>query len=224
VLRRLVRGGSPAQGLHELAEQEEASLIAVGATHRGAAGRLLLGSVGHRLLHGAPCAVMVVPADGAEQIRTIAVAYDHGEESRAALSVAADLAVRLGARLQLITAVPPVAISVAGGPLTTAELERIATRERREAGETVLADLPQAVQAEARVVVGPVGPAIAAAVFEAVDLLVAGSRGYGPLRSVLLGSVSGYLADHASCPVLVVPRGAPATIDEGSAGTVAARA
>ncbi|WP_372518091.1 universal stress protein, partial [Solirubrobacter ginsenosidimutans] len=33
-----------------------------------------------------------------------------------------------------------------------------------------------------------------------------GSRGYGPLRSVLLGGVSRRLVDAAQCPVLVLPR------------------
>lgn len=40
-----------------------------------------------------------------------------------------------------------------------------------------------------------------------VDLLVCGSRGYGPLRGAVLGSVSRRVANGAGCPVLVVPRG-----------------
>ena len=40
-----------------------------------------------------------------------------------------------------------------------------------------------------------------------VDLLVCGSRGYGPLGSVLLGGVSRRLIHRAACPVIVVPRG-----------------
>jgi nucleotide-binding universal stress UspA family protein len=43
---------------------------------------------------------------------------------------------------------------------------------------------------------------------ERLDLLVVGSRGYGPLRAVLLGSVSGQLMHTSSVPLVVVPRGA----------------
>jgi nucleotide-binding universal stress UspA family protein len=40
------------------------------------------------------------------------------------------------------------------------------------------------------------------------DLLAVGSRGYGPLRAVLLGSVSSALVRSAASPLVVVPRGA----------------
>jgi nucleotide-binding universal stress UspA family protein len=42
---------------------------------------------------------------------------------------------------------------------------------------------------------------------ERVDLVVCGSRGYGPIRSVLLGGAGHGLLRDARCPVLVVPRG-----------------
>ncbi len=38
------------------------------------------------------------------------------------------------------------------------------------------------------------------------ELVVVGSRGRGPLRSMVLGSVSAEVVDHAPCPVLVVRR------------------
>ena len=41
---------------------------------------------------------------------------------------------------------------------------------------------------------------------DGVDLLVLGSRGYGPVTRVLVGSVSRRAAQEAPCPVLVVPR------------------
>ena len=48
--------------------------------------------------------------------------------------------------------------------------------------------------------------AVLAAESEHLGLLVVGSRGYGPIGSVLLGSVAGKLLDTAACPVMVIPR------------------
>jgi Universal stress protein UspA and related nucleotide-binding proteins len=59
-------------------------------------------------------------------------------------------------------------------------------------------------QVERRVIKGRAATAIMNAARElGADLIVLGSRGRGPLRSMLLGSVSAEVADHAPCPVLV---------------------
>ena len=39
-----------------------------------------------------------------------------------------------------------------------------------------------------------------------LDILVVGSRGYGPLRRLVSGSTSNYLERHARCSLLVLPR------------------
>jgi hypothetical protein len=46
-----------------------------------------------------------------------------------------------------------------------------------------------------------------------LDLLVCGSRGYGPVRAVLLGSVSREVISAALCPVIVLPRGVQAALE-----------
>jgi nucleotide-binding universal stress UspA family protein len=63
---------------------------------------------------------------------------------------------------------------------------------------------------------GEAGPALVAwANRSDVDLMVVGSRGYGPIRRVLLGSVTLKLMSEAPCPVLVVPR--PTEVDRAAA-------
>jgi nucleotide-binding universal stress UspA family protein len=45
-----------------------------------------------------------------------------------------------------------------------------------------------------------------AAFGEELDLLVVGSRGYGPVKRLVIGSTSDYLERHARCSLLVLPR------------------
>ncbi|HZE04918.1 MAG TPA: universal stress protein, partial [Solirubrobacteraceae bacterium] len=50
-----------------------------------------------------------------------------------------------------------------------------------------------------------------------VDLLIVGSRAYGPLGRLVHGSTSGRLARSARCPLLVLPRSAPLTDTQNAA-------
>jgi nucleotide-binding universal stress UspA family protein len=61
------------------------------------------------------------------------------------------------------------------------------------------------LRSEARIIRGPV---LRTLLSEAggVDLVVLGSRGYGPLGNVFLGSVSNEVVHAAPCPVMVVRR------------------
>jgi hypothetical protein len=51
-----------------------------------------------------------------------------------------------------------------------------------------------------------------------VDLLVVGSRGYGPLGRLIHGSTSLQLARSARCPLLVLPKAATAATPTGLDG------
>jgi nucleotide-binding universal stress UspA family protein len=205
VARKAVKADSAARGLHDVAAMNAADLIAVGATHHGPFGRLAPGSVGMHLLHGAPCPVLVVPAEcGDRPIRTIGVAYDGREESRSALTAADELAGRLGARLVVLGAAEPVMV---GAGVSALYYPASIAEEAERSFQTLLERAADGtrVESEPRMLRGPAPMALAEASAD-VDLIVAGSRGYGTLGGVLLGSVSRHLVDHAACPVLVVPR------------------
>jgi nucleotide-binding universal stress UspA family protein len=61
------------------------------------------------------------------------------------------------------------------------------------------------VAADGTVVVGsPTGELVLAS--EGLDLLVLGSRRWGPVRRLALGSTSERVIRHTACPVLVGPR------------------
>lgn len=198
-------GGSPAGVITDLAEAEEIDLIVVGSPHRGAVGRALIGSVAESLLHGAPCPVVVAPHGYAEERhdppRRVAVAYDGTPEAKAALHGAEAIAAPSAATIEVLTVVaPPVAMPGVVGytPIDPPDPDRIVA----EAVNSVDSGLA----ATGRRLDGPPARTLAEACEDGVDLLVAGSRAYGPVMRVLLGSVSTQLVHLAPCPVLVVPR------------------
>lgn len=204
---RAYGGGSPARILTKVAEQEAFDIIVVGSPHRGALGRILLGSVATSLLNGATADVAVAPRgyaqDEHERIGEIAVGYDGTSEAKVALRRAERLARPSNARIKLLTVVtPPVAAPVmvpgAYAPESPPEPERV-TQEGLDSIEAALA-------AESIRLDGDPATELVRECEEGVDLLVVGSRGYGPLTRVLLGSVSRKIAGDAPCPVLVVRR------------------
>jgi len=69
--------------------------------------------------------------------------------------------------------------------------------------QDAVASVP-ACDADWRIVDGNVVDVLAG--LDEVDVLICGSRGYGPARRVLLGGVSARLIKRATRPVVVVPR------------------
>jgi nucleotide-binding universal stress UspA family protein len=203
---RAFRGGSPAAVLTELAEKEDFDAIVVGSPHRGPIGRVLIGSVARNLLNGAPCEVFVAPHGYAEDphvgFGTIAVGYDGAPEAKQALRRAEALALLGNSKLRLITAVSTPAYMP--GPVGYAPMPVPPAVE--ELQSEAVASLDPRLGVEQRRGDGSPGSVLERESEEGVDLLVLGSRGYGPLTRVLLGSVSRRAAQEAACPVLVVPR------------------
>jgi nucleotide-binding universal stress UspA family protein len=212
---RTVVATSPARGLAELAEEEEVEAVVVGSTNRGVVGRVMSGSTAERLLHGTGCPVAVAPRGyrrhRREALRTIGAAFTDTPEGHEAVQVAADLAGRAGLPLTVYSVIAlhtnwfrPKAVEP-DASVVPEEVRKAAA----DALDAVVAGLPSGVQASGELLFGEVVDELSMVADRGVDLLVCGSRGYGPVRRVLLGTVSSALVRQASVPTLVVPRADP---------------
>lgn len=213
--RAVPAAGFPARALHDLAEGEGASLLVIGPSPRGHAARVLPNAVTDRLLNGAPCAVVVASAsfsfrNVAEGPRLVGVAFTDTPDGHAALTTACTLAARAHGLVRVLT-VTESSDRLMTGTLDDVALEDIAFA-RQDAAEEVLrrglAGVPAGGSAGGEILSGDPADALAAASAD-LELLVCGSRGYGPVRTLLLGGTSHALVRKAACPVVVVPPGSP---------------
>lgn len=169
----------------------------------------MLGDHTRAALNGAPCAVAIASrgyAQRPEPIAKIGIGYDESAQSKAALAIARELAARTSAQVCALQVVP-IATCPYGQwvPLAAAGIEQMAKKLN-----TRLEDLPDI---EADAVYGITGEELAA-FGDQVDLLIVGSRAYGPVKRLMLGSTSAYLQRHARCSLLVLPRGASARLGD----------
>ena len=201
---RSVDASSPAHGLSDLVEAGDCVLV-LGARRARGLRRTYPGSNAQRLLHGSASPVTIVPSDYAERedtgLRRVTVAYLDTPDGQAALSAGARFARQLGADLEVLTVVPDTRRH-AGEP------SRFGTEQRadyQQALDRAVAAV-DGVRATGRLVDGPVVDTLVDIEADQTDVLVCGSRDYGPVARVLLGGVSGRVVRHSRVPVTVVPR------------------
>ena len=140
----------------------------------------------------------------AAPLRRIGVGFDGTQESRQALALAVALAKSARVQLELLcAATAPIPLFAEAAWSDGAIVDY-----RLEAEELISRTLAELdVDAVGKAVVGgPVETLVE--LTHRVDLLVVGSRGWGPIRRILLGSTAARLIREAACPVLVLPRGA----------------
>ena len=211
---------SVARVLHGAAEQAEAPLIVLGSTHRAGIGRVVPGTTAEAVIHASPCAVAIAPSGYADNnaqahFGLVIAAVDGGPETERIASVASQIARRANATLRLVTV---VVRPFTHGPLSAGNLGYASLAEAvREAAAGVLDRAAGAVEAECEaqrhVAEGIVADELAAQSQDA-DLLVIGSRGYGPVRRVMTGTETANVLHAATCPVLVLSRSAAAETDD----------
>ena len=200
--------GSPHQVLLESAEG--AHLLVVGSRGRGSIASMLLGSVSVDMSAHAPCPVVVVRPEKdrarfGPYLHHIVVGVDGTHASRGALDIAFELA--SGERKPLAVVHAWGAAGVYKDLMSYEARLDVAEEHELSVAEAIAGyaeRYPDVHVTQHQEEEDPARALVEAS--EDADLLVLGSRGRGDAASVFFGSVSRFVVEHASCPVLVVRR------------------
>lgn len=220
-LTRRVELGDPAERLAAAAREKDAALVVVGTRRRGPLRSALLGSVSRRLVDAWEPPVVVVPSGATvpgegDALRTLVCGYDGSATSERALAAAAWLAGPL--RLELVVAnARPAAASQASIPASSGfspvDAQWLEERSRRQGLE--LLDRAEhvvrgTVPIRRKLAFGdPAAALTELAATERAAMVVVGSRGHGPVKAAVLGSVSSAVIELSPTPVVLVTGEAP---------------
>lgn len=203
--------GRPEDRLLERAGEVSADLVVVGSTAREGHGHRL-GSTADRVVRSGAFPVLVVRGDTTTAVRRVAILIDFSEAS---LVAARRARTWLPALLSAESASPgdgtlQVDFVHAGDERVLAMDSSVDAWSRQRLDEEVAglkAGIAAGVEVRQRVIWGthPVDRIEAAVAEHDWQLLIAGTRGKGPLTRWVVGSVALGLCQGAPCPVLVIP-------------------
>ncbi|GIW54616.1 MAG: universal stress protein [Nitrospiraceae bacterium] len=209
----VVREGLPIYELLTCVRDTQPSLVVAGTRGLLAAKGFMLGSVSQRLLHYAPCSVLLVPAkvESAKRFKVL-VATDGSPGAKEAAGLVAGLP-----DVGQVTVLSVVRLFDQGDSarqgLAAAESRKVRTeiiRGRRATARRAIEETAEIVQragaiVKTRLVSGHPAEAIPREAKRGrYDLLVVGSRGLTGMTAIAMGSISTAVAQSAPCPVLVV--------------------
>lgn len=200
------------RALQRVVRREHRDLLVLGSSRQAPDRRVRIGKRTRQLLCHFECALAIAPrgmhSEPDIQLKRIGVGYDGGPESEAALELAGSMA-RAGAELHVRAVVddrvPVLLRSALGGLVATEWTDVIAEEQQRLHDHAFAAAEATGATVNLEVLCGRPADALLALSGE-VDLLVIGSRRWGPAARVLLGSTGEALLQDAACPVLAVPR------------------
>jgi nucleotide-binding universal stress UspA family protein len=211
-----VAATSVAAGLVEAAQRRGVDVLILGCARDAAAGNIVVGSVGERLLHSSPVPVLMSPhdyeVDADTRFTTLTCAYNGTDRAREALAASCDLASRYGLGLRIATFVPragtmyPPEVGLDAEDMVSAQyaeqavgMHDDAVRFAKERG----IDAVETVVARGHGWAG----ALSALEWRPDEMLVFGSSRLGALARVFLGSTASKIMRHTPVPVLLVPSG-----------------
>ncbi len=205
---------SIARGLERLARAQHRDLLVVGSSRRGPEGLVSIGGRTRQLLDDLDSALAIAPrglnARHPLKLGRIAVGYDGGPEAQAALATAAHLALGAGAELTVRGVIDDRVPALGWPNVWMGEILESWKEMMDEEEDQLRADMEERLAAAgvtATVDLTRGRPATSLhALTKDVDLLVIGSRRWGPIARLVLGGTGERLVHGAECSLLVVPR------------------
>ncbi len=209
------------RGLERMVRAHHRDLLVVGSHRHTPDGHVAIGRLTRQLLADLHCSLAIAArgiSDGREddaglELRRIGVGFDGGPESGAALAAAVTLAQGAGAEL-VVRGTIDDRVPALGWPNVWMGAILDSWQEMMQEEEDLLRAQIEAalapLHAEATIEVTRGKPARSlCALTDDVDLLVIGSRRWGPVARLLLGGTGEALVHNSRCSLLIVPR--PAT-------------
>jgi nucleotide-binding universal stress UspA family protein len=210
----IVTDVSVSRALERVVAREHCDLLVVGSTTDAAEGRVRIGKRTRQLIGDAACALAIAPRglhhERELRLERIGVGYDGGPESEAALSLAGSIARCAGAELSIRAVVdnriPTFGLTGPRGARIIGEWEQLVKADV-ERLRIFAVEAAKTAGVDARVEAMEGRPAsVLLELCADVDLLVIGSRRWGAVARLVLGSTGEALVRDASSPLLVVPR------------------
>jgi nucleotide-binding universal stress UspA family protein len=191
---------SPAPAIARAAAAHDA-LVVMASHGRTGVGEAVFGSVAEDVLRRARRPVVLVGPNASDPLSgdpgLVVAGVDGSDLAEAAMATARDLALRIGADLQLVEVLEPdlvAAVNATGGDVS--EWGYLA---RASAG------LPDPLHAGFEVLHGAAAAALAGYEPDRTELLAVATHGRSGMARMVLGSVAMDVVRHASSPVLVTP-------------------
>lgn len=213
-VRSIIVDGNPGEEIVKYASRPESWIVIMETAGKGAAKRMMIGSVADHVARSSPVPVLLVRESAEREpvslaVKRIVVPLDISKRSHTALPFAAEFAKRMAAPVELVSVrtidgnayLYGAAFSIAAYEEIDAGLQR-QVRLVLNSAETELTK--QGVATSSTILTGPIAPSIEEMLLPG-DLVVMTSHGRSGVRRWLLGSVAEHLVRHGSAPVLLVP-------------------
>jgi nucleotide-binding universal stress UspA family protein len=216
-----IRIGNPAKLLPLTAAEIDADLVVLGPHEPRAVRDALAGTIAARVLSERRCPVLIArePVHGA--YRDVLMALDVDPASASVIRAAESLVLHdeMNAAVVHASHVPYEAMLESAGTAKDSinqYVETITGHARNQIHDLIARESSGSIQYNLTVRNGAVVDAIQRAASRIQpDLIVMGTRGHGPVRRALLGSVANRILETATTDVLIIPEakpGAPETV------------